>query len=336
MMRLRPARDRDLPALQHFSTLAAVGGWTLPTDREGLARRLAQSQAAFAGEAPRADAQHLFVLENAAGTVCGMSGLNAAAGLRRPWYGYRTGLAVHASEELALFTENPTLLLTNDHTGHSELCALFLDPAARRERHGALASRGRLLYVAARREHFADHLFAELRGLTDAQGRSPFWDSLGAHFFNIGFAQADALTREGKRATIAELMPRQPVYSSFLSDAAQAALGQVHPESAAAARYLADEGLRFAGYIDIFDAGPTVECRTDDARTVAGAQWLTLACGAADEATGRPWLVGWCEGGDFCAVLADAHREGDTLVLDPAAAALLGREAGAAVVAAPL
>lgn len=53
------------------------------------------------------------------------------------------------------------------------------------------ALKARFLFIAAFREWFSPHLFAELRGCSDEQGQSPFWDALGHHFFDIPFADAD-------------------------------------------------------------------------------------------------------------------------------------------------
>ena len=65
---------------------------------------------------------------------------------------------------------SPELLnLSYDHTGHSELCTLFLDPAYQRNRNGLLLSKARFLFIAAFREWFSPHLFAELRGCSDEQ-----------------------------------------------------------------------------------------------------------------------------------------------------------------------
>jgi arginine N-succinyltransferase len=60
-----------------------------------------------------------------------------------------------------------------------------LDPEYQKNRNGLLLSKARFLFIAAFRECFLPHLFAELRGCSDEQGSSPFWDALGHHFFDI-------------------------------------------------------------------------------------------------------------------------------------------------------
>ena len=270
MMIIRPIAGADLPALMQLIQSAGVGLTTLPSNESALAQRIEASITSFAGNAAKADEVFLFVLEDTAtGRVVGTCGLVTAVGLRQAWYSYRVGVAVHASQELGVFTQTQTLILTNDHTGHSELCSLFLAPDYRRDRNGNLLSKSRFLFLARHRDRFSKKLIAELRGLSDERGRSPFWESLGRRFFSMEFSQADYLTGIGKKSFVAELMPKHPLYTSFLSPEAQAAIGQTHPHTLPARRLLESEGFRYEGYVDIFDAGPTVECDVDDVGAVA-------------------------------------------------------------------
>ena len=55
-------------------------------------------------------------------------------------------------------------------------------------------------------------------------------------------------------------MPRHPVYVNLLPPSARDAIGAVHADTAPARAMLEQEGFRYEGYVDIFDAGPTVEC----------------------------------------------------------------------------
>ncbi len=177
--------------------------------------------------------------------------------MTEPWYNYHVGTLVHASRALDVYTVAPTLFLANDHTGHTELCSLFLDPAFRHGKNGALLAKSRLLFIAEFAERFAPKVIAELRGKLDADGRSPFWEGLGRHFFAMEYSTADYLTGIGQKSFIAELMPRHPVYANLLPESARAAIGAVHADTQPARALLEQEGFRYEGYVDIFDAGPT-------------------------------------------------------------------------------
>ncbi len=282
MMIVRPIAANDLDALFSLASKTGVGITTLPADRGQLKKRIDASLASFAGTAQKAEEIFVFVLEDVeAKKIVGTCAIAAAVGLRQPWYSYRVGLVVHASQELNIFTQTPTLFLSNDHTGHSELCSLFLDPEYRVGKNGSLLSKSRFLFLAHCRERFSKRIIAELRGVSDAEGKSPFWESLGRHFFSMEFSEADYLTGIGKKSFVAELMPKHPLYSSFLTPEAQAVIGKTHELTAPARAMLESEGFRFEGHVDIFDAGPAVECDVDDIDAVAASAVFTVQIRAA-------------------------------------------------------
>jgi arginine N-succinyltransferase len=131
----------------------------------------------------------VFVLEDSETGQVGICALEAAVGLKEPWYNYRVGTIVHASDELGVYSRHETLFLSNDHTGYSELCTLFLHPDFRANRNGGLLSKSRFLFLAQFPQLFGKTVVAEMRGVSDAEGRSPFWEGLGRHFFSIDFAR---------------------------------------------------------------------------------------------------------------------------------------------------
>jgi arginine N-succinyltransferase len=293
MMIVRPIAANDLESLFALASKTGVGITTLPADRGQLKKRIDASLASFAGTADKAEEIFVFVLEdNSIKRIVGTCAIAAAVGLRQPWYSYRVGLVVHASQELNIFTQTPTLFLSNDHTGHSELCSLFLDPDYRVGKNGSLLSKSRFLFLALCRERFSKRIIAELRGVSDAEGKSPFWESLGRHFFSMEFSEADYLTGIGKKSFVAELMPKHPLYSSFLTPEAQAVIGKTHELTAPARAMLESEGFRFEGHVDIFDAGPAVECDVDDIDAVAASAVFNVQISGANvDENGMIYLV---------------------------------------------
>lgn len=171
------------------------------------------------------------------------------------------------------------MFLSNDHTGSSELCTLFLDPDWRKEGNGYLLSKSRFMFMAAFRDRFNEKVVAEMRGVIDEHGYSPFWQSLGKRFFSMEFSRADFLCGTGQKAFIAELMPKHPIYTHFLSDEAQGVIGQVHPQTAPARAVLEKEGFRYRNYVDIFDGGPTLECDIDRVRAIRKSRLVEVAEG---------------------------------------------------------
>jgi arginine N-succinyltransferase len=206
------------------------GRHDLVTQRPRAAGRADPAQRRdLAGKLPRGQQGFLFVLEDTRlARVVGVSAIEVAVGLDEPFYNFRLQRTVRASKELGVYKNQELLNLSYDHTGHSELCTLFLDPEYQKNRNG-LFLEGALLFIAAFRELFSPHLFAELRGRSDEQGNSPFWDALGHHFFDIPFADADRLTGTGMKTFIAELMPAYPIYVSLLPDDAREASARCMP-----------------------------------------------------------------------------------------------------------
>ena len=144
----------------------------------------------------------------------------------------------------------------------------FLKESHRSGFAGRFLSRIRFLFMAEHQERFSDKIIAEMRGVSNNDGHSPFWQWLQEHFFSIDFPTADHLIGTGNKVFISELMPKYPIYTALLSDKAQAVIGEVHDKTKPALRLLQKEGFEYRGYVDLFDAGPTVEAQLSNIKTV--------------------------------------------------------------------
>lgn len=270
MIIIRPIQESDLKALMRIAHDSGHGFTSLPTNEELLQQRIKHTEASFAKTVTSPGNEgYLFVMEDTnTGEIVGTSGIEAAVGLDDAFYHYHLGKVVHSSRKLNIYNTVETLALCNDYTGATEICTLFLDKDYRKNRNGHFLSRTRFLFIAEHRERFSKTIIAEMRGVSDKEGRSPFWDWLEENFFSMDFPTADYLTGIGKKAFIAELMPKYPIYVNLLSKAAQAVINEVHPDTVPALHLLAAEGFARRGYVDIFDAGPTVESHVNDIKTV--------------------------------------------------------------------
>lgn len=294
MMIIRPVETRDLDALEALAIRAGIGMTTLPADRVVLQAKIEESVAAFAksGERPDED-YYLFVLEDTeTGRLVGTSGILAAVGLHEPFYTYKIGTLVNTCDHFEIYNQVPVLYLGSDFTGQTEICTLFLDPDFRRDDNGKLLSRVRFLYMGEHPNRFADKVFAEMRGVFDASGDSPFWNAVGRHFFHMEFAKADYLSGTGHKQLITDIMPKYPLYVPMLPESAQAVIGKVHDQTRPARLLLESEGFRYNGYVDIFDAGPTLDVYKQDIRILAesGVYTVSALTDAAPE-TGPKLLI---------------------------------------------
>ncbi|WP_263080450.1 arginine N-succinyltransferase [Endozoicomonas sp. Mp262] len=267
MMIIRPITAKDRDALWHIANKTGPGFTSLQPNPDAVKQKLKWALESLV-DTPPDEALYLFVLEDTrTGQVVGICGIESAVGLSAPWYNFKVSTHVHASRELDVYSRLDTLNLCNDHTGYSELCTLFLDQEYRHSRNGQLLSKSRLLFLAAHPDRFSENIIAEMRGYSDNNGQSPFWEGLGRHFFAMDYERADRHVSQGK-AFIAELMPRHPIYVNLLPEQAQAVIGNTHDNTTAARRILESEGFRYTGYVDIFDAGPLLESSIEDIRAV--------------------------------------------------------------------
>ncbi len=275
---MRIARADDLQTLYEMAKLTGGGFTNLPPDRKALAAKLERTEDAIARQGDGIEDELIvMVLENAeTGQVRGTCQIFSTVGQNWPFYSYRLGVLTQHSRELGRTFRAQMLSLTTDLEGSAEVGGLFLHPRERAEGLGLLLARSRYLYIRNHRARFGDKVIAELRGVIDEAGGSPFWDGLAGRFFGMSFQEADEFNAVNGNQFIADLMPKTPIYTAMLTDSARAVIGLPHPNGRAAMRMLETEGFDNAGYVDIFDGGPTMVGMIDQLKTVAGARdvWL--------------------------------------------------------------
>lgn len=331
---IRPLTYPDLPALERLAIVSGGSMTTLPANRDHLNELIMRTQNSMrkAVEQHHDESYHFVMEDTEHGEIVGVCGIDTSVGLNSPFYSYRMEEVVHASSELQIHNRVPALHLCQDYTGSARLCTLFLDGEHRNETNLQLLSRSRLLFIAQHRQRFANRLIAELQGVADEQNRSPFWESLGSHFFSMDFTKANYLTGINSKGFIADLMPHYPVYVPLLSQEAQQALGQPRPDMAPVKALLEREGFVYRNYVDIFDAGPTLEGRVDALHSITTSQLCTPAITVQRDATAlQQVLVANTETAAFRCILTELdpvqptllQAEADALQLAPGAAVRL-------------
>ena len=255
MLVFRPITLEDLPQLGELAAGAGIGLTTLPKDPQLLENRIQESRRSFerlavsakskaAGAAGAESSErpggeiYLFVLEDLhTGRIVGTSAIVSKVGGFEPFYAYKIETTVAESETLNVRKEIRFLSLA------------------------------RFLFIAERPRRFDPTVIAEMRGLVDEKGRSPFWECLGRVFFDTDFPNADYLSMVNKKF-IADLMPTHPIYIPLLPKEAQEAIGQVQEQTRPAVKILEEEGFKVSGMVDIFDAGPILSAKRDQVRAV--------------------------------------------------------------------
>ncbi|AWB68382.1 arginine N-succinyltransferase [Saccharobesus litoralis] len=307
MLVVRPISITDYPALHGLAVESGHGFTSLPVNEALLQQKIARSVAAFQTIPSQAtDSSYLFVLEDTQSQkVVGISGIEGAVGLADSFYHYHLSKVVHASRRLKVYNEVELLTLCNDYTGQTEICTLFLLADYRKAYAGKLLSKVRFLFMAEHRQGFAQRVFAEMRGVSDDKGQSPFWQWLEKHFFTLDFPTADYLSGIGQKEFISELMPKYPIYVNLLSADAQAVIGKVHDKTQPALALLEKEGFRWRGYVDIFDGGPTVENELENINSIKQSRKLSVEI--AEPQSNKVILVCNTKFSDFRALVVESE-----------------------------
>lgn len=329
MFVIRPVCSADLDQIVELAELTSFGLTTLPRDRMLLETRIRESERSFRdipSGTPRGQSYLLVMEDLDTQRVVGTSGIVSKVGGFEPFYAYRIETSIHESLALQIHKEIPVLHLVAEHNGPSEIGSLFLHPDARQKGNGRLLSLSRFLMMAVFPNLFDQTVIAEMRGVINDQGQSPFWDALGKHFFDLDFPKADYLSIVNKEF-IGDLMPVHPIYLPLLPQSAQEVIGEVHEQTRPARRLLESEGFRFESMIDIFEAGPILQCPRDLIRTIRlsrEAVVVELVDQIDDDAR---WIVSNTMG-DFRATQAQLQHTNLGLVLERKTAVALGVSIG--------
>lgn len=279
MFIIRPIEQGDLKGLKKIAVDSGHGFTSLPDDEKRLQDKIDHSVASTEQKwQGRGEDSYLFVLEDlSTGNIVGTTGIEASVGLSEPLYHYRKSQVVHRSTGLGLTHNMDILTVCNDYAGTTEICTLYLDNNFRKNKLGRFLSKVRFMFMADHQERFSDIVIAEMRGVANDDGIPPFWHWLQQTFFTIEFATADHLVGTGNKGFIADLMPTYPIYINTLCEQAQAAIAQVHKNTKPALELLKAEGFEHRGYVDLFDAGPTVETKLKHITSVTNSFLVDVA-----------------------------------------------------------
>ncbi|WP_153557940.1 arginine N-succinyltransferase [Roseimaritima sediminicola] len=336
---VRAVQLSDLPALSALTGQATLGLTSLQLNKAQLLERIERSHFAFTrrSESPSGEPYVLVMEDSESGQLVGTATLYAKTGGYEPFYAYRLRTDYHSTAGLQrpglqhTVREHTALHLERIYDGPSEIGSLFLLRAYRGRGRGRLLSLSRFALLAQRPHRFSNRVIAEMRGRCDVHGYSPFWEHVMRPFFGIDFPQADALSTVSK-TFIEDLMPRYPLYLDLLPAEARETVGQVHEETRPAVALLEQEGFATTDLIDIFDAGPVLQCPVDQIAAVRRCRRRTAVLDGAVDPSAPQHIVSSMQDG-FRAVLAPVAEpeEAEHLAIAPATAAALGIEQGQSV-----
>jgi len=243
---IRQAKIEDLEKFVDLVFLTSWGITSLPKDKKLIEEKLKLSCRSFE-KRPKAPGEELYLFfleEGETKDIVGVSGIKARVGWDHPLH--------------LLQVRNDSLIPVQITEGPSELCSLYLHPAHRSAGLGKLLSFSRFLFIAAQKERFADEIIAQLRGIFEEGGASPFWRAVGEQQLEITFDELASLVQSDPEET-ERLMPKRPLSVSGLPKEAQEAVGRPNKSTLPAMRMLQEAGLSPTGWIDPFDGGPILK-----------------------------------------------------------------------------
>ncbi len=318
MFVVRPIAKEDTDAFMALADLSGPGFTSLPDDKALLENRVKLSLDSFSREVKEPGEEgYLLVLEDSnTGKVVGTSAVKVGVGLSKPFFNFRIFSITQSSAAAQRRFDMDVMILVNEFNGATEVGTLFVHPDARGGGTGGLIAQARYLLMAGAPSRFGTIVLAELRGVVDKDGYSPFWEYMTRQFFQMDFNEADFLSGTTDKQFILDLMPKYPIYADLLPEKARAVMGVTHPEGLGAKKMLEREGFVYNRVIDIFDGGPLVSAHRDNLRTMRQSRLLPVETGTvAHEKDALAWVSNNKIDG-FRACSVPIHLTPDTVVIN--------------------
>lgn len=318
MMVLRPVQLSDISNLERLAYASGSMVSTLPAKRSHLLSKVKRSIQSFEQEVlTPGEESYLFVLEEMpTGKLLGTGAINALAGNREPFYSFRNDIKINSSRELNVHSRIHALTLNHDLSDHSELCSFYIAPAIADTHYPSLVTLGRLLFMSVFPMRFANEWMAVLPGISDKQGRAPFWEHVGRKFFGIDYNQVEYYNATRDKTFIAEMMPYHPLYVTLIDEEAQAVMGLVHSDAQLQCDLLSGQGFEPDKYIEIFDAGPILSAPRNAISLCRQIKSVSLAINTTETAT-KTYLLGMADNNNFKACIVQGVLQGERLMLSP-------------------
>lgn len=334
---VRAVREEDYEAFLELAVLTGGELTNIPGDPAAVRWRIEEAVRSFdLREEKPGSHRYLFLLEDTErGEVVGTCGIISKVGGFQPFYSYDLRRERFSYAPVGIDHEVEVLSPNINYNGPSEICCLFLRPEFRKSGLGKLLSLSRFHFMAEFQKRFDRKVIAELRGVTENR-KSPFWDGVARHFFQMDFRRADYLSGLDDKEFIAQLLPKHPLYVPLLPSEAGEVIGRPHRDAEPALKMLLAEGFQYFGQVDIFDAGPIVEADLSAIRTIRQRRKGTIVRLADDLSEGEQFLISNARI-DFRACIGGVVTEnGEAVVIDRIAAEALNLEEGETVAYSPL
>lgn len=318
MFILRSVSESDLRDLHRLSEMVLF--INLPPDEDIIESKIASSLKAFKNPSPNLwENYYIFVLEDRKNNeVMGVSMIHAQHGTEEePHFFLRVGQEHKFSQTINTGFIHGTLKLGLETNGPTEIGGLVLNPDYRgsKDKLGKQLSFVRFLYMAMNPTRFKSTIHSELMPPLDKDGNSPLWEAIGRRFMNMGYHDADVLSRSNKEF-ILSLFPSENIYQTLLPIDARDSIGKVGKDTEPVRKMLESIGFKYTQEVDPFDGGPHYRCELTDIKPVKQMFTGKLVHEGFDAATAREMLVAIPKADyDFFAVKVLACTKDGSIIL---------------------
>jgi len=270
---------RDRSRIKVLSQNIGFGMTSVKSDECLIQRKIKRSEQSIAGQIPWRHRHYWFGLEclNTKQLV-GWMGVSVQAddlffkkNIQNLDVSHMCGQTEHSEKAEIIYLKQSSQLKDCHLLG-----SLFLLPQYRAQGLGTFLSYARFLFLAAQKKYFKQPVIAEMRGVSDAGGISPFFESLIGKKIDCSFEQLDHYRAYYGYAALKKILPKYPVRVDHLSCTAQRALGQVHPETRMAKKLLLKQNFQQTDYYDILDGGPVLRARISEIPKIQEAVWCRV------------------------------------------------------------
>lgn len=262
MLILRSVSENDLKDLFNLSELVMF--INLPADQDIIESKIHSSLQAFKKPSKKLwENYYIFVLEDTElNKVLGVSMIHAQHGTEdEPHFYLKVGQEHKYSDTINTGFVHGTLKLGLEMNGPTEIGGLVVHPEFRGSKNklGKQLSFVRFLYMGMFPERFKPLVHSELMPPLDKDGNSPLWEAIGRRFMNMGYHDADILSRSNKEF-ILSLFPSENIYQTLLPLETRNAIGKVGKDTEPVKKMLESIGFKYTHEVDPFDGGPHYRC----------------------------------------------------------------------------
>jgi len=262
MLILRSVSEHDLKDLFNLSEMVMF--INLPSDQDIIESKIQSSLQSFKKPSKNLwENYYIFVLEDTVlNKVLGVSMIHAQHGTEdEPHFYLKVGQEHKFSDTINTGFVHGTLKLGLEMDGPTEIGGLVVHPEFRGSKNklGKQLSFVRFLYMGMHPDRFKPVIHSELMPPFDKDGNSPLWEAIGRRFMNMGYHDADILSRSNKEF-ILSLFPSENIYQTLLPLEARNAIGKVGKDTEPVKKMLESIGFKYTHEVDPFDGGPHYRC----------------------------------------------------------------------------